>query len=104
MTRKVVSTKDGQELKRLYEQHALGAMQASIVLSREGTESPKFNEADKAAGKAWRRIRIILGDSNSYLDVKPSSRQTLANCPKARSARMYDRCNAVYEGLVDRMV
>jgi hypothetical protein len=28
---------------------------------------------------------------------------TLANCPKARSARMYDRCKAVYEGLVDRM-
>ena len=26
---------------------------------------------------------------------------TLANCPKARSARMYDRCKAVYEGLVD---
>ena len=25
---------------------------------------------------------------------------TLANCPKARSARMYDRCKAVYEGLV----
>jgi hypothetical protein len=29
---------------------------------------------------------------------------TLANCPKARSARMYDRCKAVYEGLVDGMV
>jgi hypothetical protein len=25
---------------------------------------------------------------------------TLANCPKARSARMYERCNAVYEGLM----
>jgi hypothetical protein len=66
MTRKVVSAKDGQELKRLYEQHALAAMQASIILGREGTESPKFNEADKAAGMAWRRIRTILGDSNSY--------------------------------------
>jgi hypothetical protein len=29
---------------------------------------------------------------------------TLANCPKARSARMYDRCKAVYEGLVDGIV
>jgi hypothetical protein len=29
---------------------------------------------------------------------------TLANCPKARSARMYDRCKAVYEGLVDGLV
>ena len=29
---------------------------------------------------------------------------TLANCPKARSARMYDRCKAVCEGLVDGMV
>jgi hypothetical protein len=29
---------------------------------------------------------------------------TLANCPKARSARMYDRCNAVYVGLVDGLV
>jgi hypothetical protein len=26
---------------------------------------------------------------------------TLANWPKARSARMCDRCNAVYEGLVE---
>jgi hypothetical protein len=26
---------------------------------------------------------------------------TLAQCPKAGSASMYDRCNAVYEGLVD---
>jgi hypothetical protein len=24
---------------------------------------------------------------------------TLANCPKARSASVYDRCRAVYEGL-----
>jgi hypothetical protein len=66
MTRKAVSTKDRQEFKRLYEQHALAAMQASIFLGRDGTESPKFIEADKAAGKAWRRIRTILGDSNSY--------------------------------------
>jgi hypothetical protein len=29
---------------------------------------------------------------------------TLADCPKARSACMYDRCNAVYEGLVERLV
>jgi hypothetical protein len=27
---------------------------------------------------------------------------TLANCPKARSASVYDRCKAVYEGLVVR--
>jgi hypothetical protein len=26
---------------------------------------------------------------------------TLANCPKAKSARMYDRCMGVYVGLVD---
>jgi hypothetical protein len=29
---------------------------------------------------------------------------TLADCPKASSARMYDRCKAVYEGLVDGLV
>jgi hypothetical protein len=29
---------------------------------------------------------------------------TLASCPKARSAGTYDRCKAVYEGLVDGMV
>jgi hypothetical protein len=29
---------------------------------------------------------------------------TLADCPKARSARMYERCEAVYEGLVDRLL
>jgi hypothetical protein len=65
MTRKLVSA-DGQELKRLYEQHALAAMQASALLGREGIESQKFRAADRAAGKAWRRIRMILGDSNSY--------------------------------------
>ena len=26
---------------------------------------------------------------------------THAQCPKAKSASMYDRCNAVYEGLVE---
>jgi hypothetical protein len=25
--------------------------------------------------------------------------QTLADCPKARSANIYDRCKAIYEGL-----
>jgi hypothetical protein len=29
---------------------------------------------------------------------------TLANCPKAGPAGMYDRCKAVYEGLVDGLV
>ena len=27
---------------------------------------------------------------------------TLANCPKARSASIYDRCKVVYEGLAAR--
>jgi hypothetical protein len=27
---------------------------------------------------------------------------TLANCPKARSASVYDRCRVVYEGLAVR--
>jgi len=26
---------------------------------------------------------------------------TLAHCPKARFPSMYERCNALYEGLVD---
>ena len=26
--------------------------------------------------------------------------QTLANCPKARSASIHDRCRAVFDGLV----
>ena len=64
--RTLISAEDSKELKRLYEQHALAAMQASMALGREGMESAKFKEADKAAGKALRRIRIILGDSNSY--------------------------------------
>jgi hypothetical protein len=66
MTRKIVGAEHGEELKRLYEQHALAAVQASSFLGKEGIGSPKFKEADKAAGKAWRRIRMILGDSNSY--------------------------------------
>jgi hypothetical protein len=28
--------------------------------------------------------------------------QTLADCPKARSVSIYDRCKAVYEGLIIR--
>ena len=51
ITRKVISAKDSQELKRLYEQHALAAMQASMILGREGPKSPRFNELDKVAGK-----------------------------------------------------
>jgi hypothetical protein len=66
MTSRIVSAEEGKELKRLYEQHALAAMRASALLGREGMESAKFKEADKMSGKAWRRIRIILGDSNSY--------------------------------------
>jgi hypothetical protein len=62
MTRKIVS--DGEELKLLYEQLALAIVRA--LLGQEGMESPKFKEADKAAGKAWHRIRTILGNANSY--------------------------------------
>ena len=64
--RTLISAEDSKELKRLYEQHALAAMQASMALGREGTESPKFKQADKAAGKSWHRIRMILGDPDSY--------------------------------------
>jgi hypothetical protein len=28
--------------------------------------------------------------------------QALADCPKARSASIYDRCKVVYEGLISR--
>ena len=30
----------------------------------------------------------------------PDLLQTLADCPKARSASIHDRCKVVYEGLV----
>ena len=66
MTPRIVSAEEGKELKRLYEQHALAAMQASNALAKEGTDSPKYKEADKVAGKTWRRIRTILGDRDSY--------------------------------------
>ena len=61
-----LSAEGGAELKRLYEEHVFAAMQASALLGKEGMESPKFKAADKAAGKAWRQIRRILGDLNSY--------------------------------------
>lgn len=66
MTGKIPGAEDSQELKRLYEEHALAAMQASALLGKEGVGSSKFKQADKAAGKAWHQIRMILGDSNSY--------------------------------------
>jgi hypothetical protein len=66
MTRKVVSAEDAEELKRQYEQLALATFRASAALVKEGMESPKFKRADKEAGKAWHRIRMILRDSNSY--------------------------------------
>jgi hypothetical protein len=64
--RTLISAENSKELKRLYEQHALAALQASMALGREGKESPNFKQADKAAGKSWHRIRMILGDPNSY--------------------------------------
>jgi hypothetical protein len=48
--RTLISAEDSKELKRLYEQHALAAMQASMALGREATESPKFKQADRRLG------------------------------------------------------
>lgn len=71
MTRKIVSGEDDKELKRLYEQHALAAMRASVLLAKEGMESRRFREADKAAGKAWRRIKDDIWRFELILDVNP---------------------------------
>ena len=30
--------------------------------------------------------------------------RTLVDCPKARSARIYDRCKAIFEGLIPRVI
>jgi len=50
---------------------------------------------------AWRRRYAVARLIQEHGDSKLTELLvTLANCPKARSARMYDRCNAVYEGLM----
>jgi hypothetical protein len=64
--REPTAGRTSHELQRLYEQHALAAMRAVALLRKGGVFSPQFKDADKAAGKAWRGIRMILGDANSY--------------------------------------
>jgi hypothetical protein len=42
----------------------------------------------------------VAGLMAEYGDAKLTELlETLASCPKARSASVYDRCKAVYEGL-----
>ena len=54
---------------------------------------------------AGRRRYAVARLIEEYGDAKLTELLvTLANCPKANSARMFDRCTAVYEGLVDGLV
>jgi len=64
MAKQIITLEQGAELKRLYTEHALAVAHASEMLRNHGTESPDFLMADKAAGRAWTRIREILGISH----------------------------------------
>jgi hypothetical protein len=66
MARVVITPKEGEELKRLYKEHAEAVAHAAEMLRVHGMESRRFIEADKAAGAKWRRIREILGDADKH--------------------------------------
>lgn len=66
MTKSIISPEEGDELKRLYKEHAKASEQAAVILAARGMDSREFFEADKATGALWRRIREILGVSSSH--------------------------------------
>ena len=49
--------------------------------------------------RALRRARLLKKHGDARLT---DLLQTLADCPKARSTNIYDRCKVVYEGLAPR--
>jgi hypothetical protein len=55
------------------------------------------SRADGAGQYNVERLMAEHGDAKMTVLL-----QTLADCPKARSVSMYDRCRAVYEGLAVR--
>jgi len=65
MVRNVIGPEEGAELKRLYEEYFAAINHAAAILQTEGMDSPRFLEADKAAGAFRRRIRDILGTAGS---------------------------------------
>jgi hypothetical protein len=65
MVRNVIGPEEGAELKRLYEEYVAAINHAAGILRTEGMDSPRFLEADKAAGTLRRRIREILGTAGS---------------------------------------
>jgi hypothetical protein len=63
--------------------------------------SPTLTIICELCGRRWRynveRLMAKHGDAKLTLLL-----QTLADCPRARVASIYDRCRAVYEGLAVR--
>jgi hypothetical protein len=66
MTRTIVTGEEGEELKRLYKEHADATAYACEVLLARGMESREFLDADNVVGEKWRRIREILGDGGKH--------------------------------------
>ena len=66
MARNIISPEEHAELKRLYADHLAAIERAGAIATREGMQSLQYFEADKASGAIWRRIREILGTTDSY--------------------------------------
>jgi hypothetical protein len=67
MARTTLTTEEGAELKRLYEEHTAASNHAGTVLHTYGMASAEFAEADAATGVLWRRIRDLLGEDRNWM-------------------------------------
>jgi hypothetical protein len=79
--------------------HRAMPREGSLVLS--DVRAPTLTIICELCGRRWRynveRLMAKHGDAKLTLLL-----QTLADCPRARVASIYDRCRAVYEGLAVR--
>ena len=69
----------------------------AVVLADLRRPYPVDRRASRVAARGRYNVARLM---EKYGDAKlPDLLQTLANCPKARSVSIYDRCKAVFEGL-----
>jgi hypothetical protein len=57
----VITSEDGERLKRLYREHATAKEAEKAALQQFGMESREFAQADAKTNELWRRIRELDG-------------------------------------------
>ena len=66
MTKMFITPAEGAELKQLYIKFRACTRHAMAVLAARGMESLEFQDADRASGRAWERIREIRGETGQH--------------------------------------